>query len=115
MNLSPREIGQRIYLIRDHRVILDTDLAVLYAIQTFNLNRAVKRNKDYFPGDFMFQLTSEEWESLKFMLGVSKKQGRGGRRTMPYAFTPQGVTMLAGILKARVPAKLTSQYSVYLE
>lgn len=61
----------------------DADLAKLYELQTFNLNKAVKRNLDRFPGDFMFQFTEEETESLTFQTGISKRKGRGGGRTLP--------------------------------
>src|SRR5690242_3439916 len=95
MDLSLSEIGKQIYFVRDNQVMLDSDLAVLYEIETFNLNKAVKRNKDHFPEDFMYQLTLEEWTSLTFQLGIAKKQGRGGRRTLPYGFTQEGVAMLS--------------------
>lgn len=78
--------------------MLDYDLAELYDVQTKNLNRAVKRNIKRFPGDFMFQLTKEEWESLRFQFGTSNKQG--GTRYLPYAFTEQGLAMLSGILNS---------------
>ena len=80
---------------------MDKDLAVLYGVETFNLNKAVKRNRERFPGDFMFQLTKDEWERLKFQTGMSKPQVRGGRRTPPYAFTEQGVAMLSSVLRSR--------------
>ncbi|MBC8868579.1 MAG: ORF6N domain-containing protein [Planctomycetes bacterium] len=97
-------IEKTIYLIRGHKVMLDTDLANLYAVETFNLNKAVKRNFERFPDDFMFQLTKEEWGSLKFQIGMSKPKGRGGRRTPPYAFTEQGVAMLSSVLKSKQAA-----------
>ena len=77
--------------------MLDSDIAALYEVETFNLNKAVKRNIERFPGDFMFQLTKDEWENLIFQTGISSKQ-HGGRRFMPYAFTEQGVAMLASVL-----------------
>jgi hypothetical protein len=70
----------------------------LYGVETFNLNKAVKRNKERFPGDFMFQLTRKETEALTFQIGMSKTAGRGGRRTLPYVFTEQGVAMLSSVL-----------------
>ena len=79
--------------------MLDSDLAKLYGVQTFNLNKAVKRNINRFPSDFMFQLTKEEYESLIFQIGISK-QGRGGRRFMPFVFTEQGVAMLSTVLNS---------------
>ena len=66
-------IERRIYLIREHKVMLDSDLAELYQVETFNLNKAVKRNLDRFPQDFMFQLTKEEAEVLRFQIGMSKR------------------------------------------
>ena len=94
-------IERRIYLIRGQKVMLDSDLAELYQVETFNLNKAVKRNGDRFPEDFMFQLTPEESEPLRFQFGMSKPAGRGGRRTLPYAFTEHGVAMLSSVLKSR--------------
>ncbi|HME00241.1 MAG TPA: ORF6N domain-containing protein [Terriglobia bacterium] len=100
--IVPREvIERRIYLIREHKVMLDSDLAELYQVETFNLNKAVKRNLDRFPQDFMFQLTKEEARVLRFQIGMSKPGGRGGRRYLPYAFTEQGVAMLSSVLNSR--------------
>jgi len=81
--------------------MLDRDLAQLYNVTTGNLNKAVKRNIKRFPDDFMFQLTSEEWENLKFQIGISSEVW-GGVRKMPYAFTEQGLAMLSGILNSDV-------------
>lgn len=92
-------IESRILLIRNQRVILDRDLAILYGVKTFNLNKAVKRNRKRFPSDFMFQLTREETKVLTFQIGMSKATGRGGRRTAPYVFTEQGIAMLSSVLK----------------
>lgn len=97
--LIPAErIERSILLIRGQKVLLDSDLAELYGVATGNLNKAVKRNLDRFPSDFMFQLSSEEARALIFQSGISKPQGRGGRRTPPYAFTEQGVAMLSSVL-----------------
>ena len=93
------QIQNMIYEIRGQKIMLDSDLASLYQVETFNLNKAVKRNIGRFPSDFMFQLTKEEWENLIFHSGISNKQ-RGGRRFMPYAFTEQGVAMLAAVLNS---------------
>jgi hypothetical protein len=82
-------IEQKIYLIRGHKVMLDSDLATLYGVTTGNLNLAVSRNPKRFPGDFMFQLSRDETHSL--LLQNARAKGRGGRRTPPYAFTEQGV------------------------
>jgi hypothetical protein len=90
------DIERRIYMVRGHRVMLDSDLAVLYGVTTGNLNKAVKRQQRRFPDDFMFQLLPDEWEILLFQIGRPK--GRGGRQTPPYAFTQEGVAMLSGIL-----------------
>ena len=101
-HLIPAErIEQRILLIRGHKVMLDRDLAKLYGVTTFNLNKAVKRNLDRFPDDFMFQLDFQEVRGLIFQLGISKTEGRGGRRHLPYAFTEQGVAMLSSVLKSK--------------
>ena len=93
------QIQNLIYTIRGHRVMLDSDLAMLYGVETFNLNKAVKRNSQRFPIDFMFQLTEEEYKNLIFQNGISKSK-HGGRRFMPYAFTEQGIAMLSSVLKS---------------
>ena len=93
-----RSIQNRIYELRGERVMLDKDLAELYETETKSLNLAVKRNIKRFPSDFMFQLTKEEFESLRLQIETSK--GRGGTRYLPYAFTEQGVAMLSGILNS---------------
>lgn len=107
-----RSIQSRIYEIRGERVMLDKDLAILYETETKVLNLAVKRNMKRFPADFMFQLTKEEYEALRFQIETLEKndnpmrfqietsKGRGGTRYLPYAFTEQGVAMLSGILNS---------------
>ena len=90
-----------ILFVRGHKVMLDRDLAALYGVTTFNLNKAVKRNTDRFPEDFMFQLTAEEANTLRFQTGMSKGKGRGGRRYLPYVFTEQGVAMLSSVLRSK--------------
>lgn len=92
-------IEEKIYLIRGQKVMLDSDLAAIYGVETKTLNRAVKRNLDRFPADFMFQLTDEETKLLRFQIGTSNK-GRGGRRYLPYAFTEHGAVMLASVLNS---------------
>ena len=93
-------IQRRIYEIRGQRVMLDRDLAELYQVTTSNLNKAVKRNIKRFPSDFMFQLTPDEWESLRFQFGILET-GRGKHtKYLPYAFTEQGLAMLSGILNS---------------
>ena len=94
------KIQNLIYEIREHKVMLDSDLAQLYGVLTKNLNKAVKRNIERFPQDFMFQLTKEEYQNLRFQNGTSKLT-HGGRRFMPYAFTEQGVAMLSSILESK--------------
>jgi hypothetical protein len=84
-------IAQAIWVLRGEKVLLDSDLAQLYSVTTGNLNKAVNRNRDRFPSDFMFQLTAEEAERLIFQIERSK--GRGGRRHRPHAFTEQGVAI----------------------
>jgi hypothetical protein len=92
-------IEEKIYLIRGQKVMLDSDLAVIYGVETKILNRAVKRNLNRFPTDFMFQLTNEETKLLRCQFGTSNK-GRGGRRYLPYVFTEHGAVMLASILNS---------------
>lgn len=98
--ISPALIERRIYLIRGHKVMFDTDLAELYGVETRILVRNVKRNIERFPTHFMFQLTKEEEEALTSQNGISKK-GRGGRRYLPYVFTEQGVAMLSSVLHSK--------------
>jgi hypothetical protein len=90
-------VVSKIYLIRNHKVMLDDDLADLYQVETGRLNEQVKRNMDRFPADFMFQLTNEEWKSLRSQIAISKK-GKGGRRYAPFVFTEHGVLMLSSVL-----------------
>jgi hypothetical protein len=97
-NVQP-VIESSIVELRGTRVILDTDLAAIYGVETYRFNEAVKRNRDRFPEDFMFQLTKEELAGLTSQNAMSK-QGRGGRRTLPYAFTEHGAVMAANILKS---------------
>jgi hypothetical protein len=97
--LVPVEHVERlIHLARGEKVLLDTDLAVLYGVTTGNLNKAVQRNQQRFPPDFMFQLSDDETTALIFQSGRSKQ--RGGRRHNPYAFTEQGVAMLSSVLRS---------------
>jgi len=99
--MAPAEfIAHKIYQIRGYQVMIDSDLAQLYEVETSNLNKAVKRNYARFPEDFMFQVTGEEAESLRFQIGISKPEGRGGRRYFPYVFTEQGVAMLSSVLSS---------------
>ncbi|MBI5759700.1 MAG: ORF6N domain-containing protein [Planctomycetales bacterium] len=88
-----------IHEIRVQKVILDSDLAKLYGVETKTLNRAVKRNSERFPSDFLLQLTAEEFDSLRYQFGTSNV-GRGGRRHLPVAFTEHGAFMAAGLLNS---------------
>jgi hypothetical protein len=92
-------IEKMIYVIRDQKVMLDSDLAELYGVETRVLNQSVQRNLARFPNDFMFQLTEEEHGSLRSQFVISKK-GKGGRRYMPYVFTENGVAMLSSVLNS---------------
>lgn len=97
-----QNIQNLIYEIRGVRVMLDKDLAELYHVTTGNLNKAVKRNIRRFPPDFMFQLTKEEWDSLRFQIGILET-GRGRyTKFLPHAFTEQGLAMLSGVLNSDI-------------
>ena len=91
-------IENKIYEIRNQKVMLDFDLAGLYEVQTRVLNQAVKRNIKRFPPDFMFQLDNMEWESLISQFVISKTEKRGGTQKLPFAFTEQGLAMLSSVL-----------------
>ena len=95
--LIPELIQQKIYLIRNQKVMLDKDLASLYGTTTSNLNKAIHRNIERFPEDFMFQLNTEEFQNLMFHFGTSKQ---GGTRKLPYAFTEHGILMLSSVLRS---------------
>ena len=90
-------LEQKIMFIRGHKVMLDRDLAVLYGVGTRDLNKAVSRNPERFPKDFMFQLNKKDFENLMFQFGTSSW---GGTRKMPYAFTEHGILMLSSVLKS---------------
>ncbi len=93
-------VTQRIFFIRGQKVMLDADLAELYGVSVIRLNEQVKRNRSRFPEDFMFQINKDELESLRSQFAISKIEGRGGRRYLPYAFTEHGVAMLSSILRS---------------
>lgn len=95
-----RTIEQKIFLVRGHKVMLDSHLAVLYGVETRILIRNVNRNLDRFPLDFMFQLTKEENENLRSQIGISSF-GYGGRRYFPYVFTENGIAMLSSVLRSK--------------
>ncbi|MFC2061337.1 ORF6N domain-containing protein [Elusimicrobiota bacterium] len=92
------KIEKKIIFIRDHKVMLDKDLSDLYGVSTSNLNKAVTRNIERFPEDFMFKLTKEEFNNLKFQYGTSSW---GGTRKLPRVFTEQGVAMLSSVLRSK--------------
>lgn len=96
--LPASAISHKIYFLRRTRIMLDSDLAVLYGVTTSNLNKAVRRNLFRFPKDFMFRATATELKSLIFQSGISNNNGRGGNRYLPYAFTEHGVAMLSSVL-----------------
>jgi len=128
--LKPENLARLVFFIRSEKVMLDSDLATLYGVEARALNQAVARNRKRFPADFMFQLSSKEYESLTSQTVISKlrgssadssqsvmspsrrakdhlrsqivtsNKGRGGRRTLPYAFTEQGVAMLSSVLRS---------------
>lgn len=89
----------RIFVIRGQKVMLDSDLAALYRVTAFNLNKAVKRNIKRFPADFMFRLTEAEFANLRFQNGISSSK-HGGRRYRPHMFTEMGVAMLSSVLRS---------------
>ncbi len=126
--LSKEEIKKLIYTIRGKQVMIDNDVARLYHYTTKNINKAVKRNIERFPEEFCFQLTENEFQTLRFQIGTSKQNEsqtlrfqietsnqsseinnnlRGGRRYLPYVFTEQGIAMLAGVLKNDIAVKVS--------
>ena len=96
--IPAERIERTILLIRGYKVILDRDIAALYGVATRDLNKAVTRNLDRFPDDFMIQLTQSEFKNLKFQFGTSSW---GGTRKLPRAFTEQGVAMLSSVLRSK--------------
>ncbi|HMM03550.1 MULTISPECIES: ORF6N domain-containing protein [unclassified Dysgonomonas] len=106
--IVPKEIRNLIYTIRGKQVMLDSDLASLYQVETKNLNKAVKRNIERFPASFCFQLTEKEVENLRFQFGTSSLN-YGGRRYLPYVFTEQGVAMASAILRSDIAVKMSVQ------
>ena len=104
--VSVEDIQNRIYTIRGVQVMLDEDLSALYSVETKVLNQAVKRNKERFPVEFMFQLNESEMEILRSQFVTSSW---GGRRYLPYAFTEQGVAMLSTVLRSETAIKVSIQ------
>jgi archaellum component FlaC len=97
LQLQPSIIQNKIYTIRDQKVMLDRDLAEMYGVETRRLNEQIKRNMKRFPEDFMFQLSKEEFENLKSQIATSRW---GGTRKSPYVFTELGVAMLSSVLNS---------------
>lgn len=107
--IENKSIGSFVYIIRGKQVMVDSDLAMLYQVETKNLNKAASRNADRFPEDFRFKLTKEEFDGLKFQSGTSNEEqgGRGGRRYYPYVYTEQGISMLASVLHSKVAVQVS--------
>ncbi len=111
--LTTDQLGRLIYEVRGERVMLDSHLALIYGVETKALNRAVKRNRNRFPKDFVFQLSEDEWKNLRYQIGTSSSDSKplryqigttslrhGGRRSRPYAFTEHGAIMAANVLNS---------------
>ena len=107
-----QKIKSLIFEIRGHQVMLDEDLAKIYHVETKRLNEAVKRNNDRFPPEFMFQLTKEEYETLRSRHAILDLKSQiaasswGGRRKLPFAFTEHGVVMLSSVLNSKIATKI---------
>ncbi|RLA63828.1 MAG: ORF6N domain-containing protein [Epsilonproteobacteria bacterium] len=101
--MTPKLIEKMIYVIRGQKVMLDSDLAELYEVETRSLNQAVKRNLDRFPPDFMFQLSNQELISLRSQFVIFNETVKG-RKYRPFVFTEQGVAMLSSVLKGKKAA-----------
>ncbi|MFC3415726.1 ORF6N domain-containing protein [Algoriphagus hitonicola] len=104
-SLERKEIENRIHTVRGLQVMLDSDLAELYGTETKFINRAVKRNQQRFPPAFTFQLSIKEWENLRFQIGTSNSHG--GRRTVPFVFTEQGIAMLSAVLQTETAIQVS--------
>ncbi len=108
MEITANQIENRIYTIRGIQVMLDSDLAEMYDVETKVLNQAVKRNLDRFPNEFRFQLTKDELDNLRSQI-VTSSLSHGGRRGLPYVFTEQGVSMLSAVLRSNTAIKVSIQ------
>lgn len=111
INIDENAIKSLIYVVREQQVMLDSDLAMLYQVETKNLNKAMKRNENRFPEDFCFQLKKEEYENLKFQFGTSSLEcmagEHGGRRKLPYVYTEQGIAMLSAVLRSEIAVNVS--------
>lgn len=99
-SLALEAITHRIFVLRNQKVLLDNDLAALYGVDTRRLNEQVRRNRERFPKDFIFELTREEFTNLKSQFATSSSPGHGGRRKLPLAFTEHGAIMAATVLSS---------------
>ena len=106
ISIPDEVLMNKIYVINGIKVMLDSELAELYQVKTKRLNEQVKRNSERFPADFMFQLSDQQWENLKSQIATSSW---GGRRTLPYVFTEQGVAMLSSVLNSKVAIDVNIQ------
>jgi len=110
LQLQPADIQHKIYDVRGHRVMLDFDLAEMYQTETKRLKEAVRRNQNRFPAVFMFVLTNLEYDSLRTQIATLNNLGRGEhRKYLPFAFTEQGVAMLASVLKSEKAIEVNIQ------
>ena len=107
MNEITIPIHHKIYTLRGKQIMLDSDLAELYEVETRRLNEQVKRNSERFPEDFMFQLTEKEYESLRSQIATLEKGKGQHRKYMPYAFTENGVYMLSAVLKSDIAIEVS--------
>ena len=106
-SVAEETIVEKIYIIRGQKVMLDRDLAEMYGVPTFRLNEAVKRNRSRFPDDFMFQLTKDEYDSLRSQIAILKRGKHS--KYLPYAFTEQGVAMLSSVLNSETAIQVNIQ------
>ena len=109
VNYQVDDIKNLIYIVRGKQVMLDSDVAMLYHYETKYINLAVRRNKERFPENFCFQLTETETKNLRLQFATSslEKENYGGRRTLPYVFTEQGIAMLSGLLRNQVAIQVS--------
>lgn len=105
--VDDKEIRNMIYTFRGKQVMIDSDLAMLYRVETKVFNQAVKRNLNRFPEHFRFQLTEEEYKNLRSQIVTSSGNAHGGRRYMPYVFTEQGIAMLSAVLKSDIAIEVS--------
>lgn len=107
VEISENTIKNLIYVVRGQQVMLDSDLAMMYQVETGNLNKAMKRNINRFPEEFCFQLNRGEYDGLIFQNGSSNVKERGGRRKLPFVYTEQGIAMLSAVLRSEIAVKVS--------